>query len=78
VRSAIDAGYDRAWWTIIDSHVTTLITAAVLFQFGSGPIKGFAITLSIGILINLFTALVGTKVVYDMVSHGRRLERLSI
>lgn len=78
VRSAIDAGYDRAWWTIIDSHVTTLITAAVLFQFGSGPIKGFAVSLSIGILINLFTALVGTKVVFDLITQNRRLERLSI
>ncbi|MBI5969783.1 MAG: protein translocase subunit SecD [Deltaproteobacteria bacterium] len=67
-RSAIDAGYDRAWWTVIDSHVTTLITAAVLFQFGSGPIKGFAVTLSIGILINLFTSLVGTKVLFDLMS----------
>lgn len=78
VRAAIDAGYDRAWWTIIDSHVTTLITAAVLFQFGSGPIKGFAVSLSIGILINLFTALVGTKVVFDFITQRRRLERLSI
>lgn len=78
VRSAIDAGYDRAWWTIIDSHVTTLITAAVLFQFGSGPIKGFAVSLSIGILINLFTALVGTKVVFDFITQKRKLERLSI
>ena len=64
--SAIQAGYDRAWWTVVDSHVTTLITAAVLFQFGSGPIKGFAVTLSMGIFINLFTALVGTKLVFDI------------
>lgn len=78
VRSAIDAGYDRALLTIIDSHVTTLITAAVLFQFGSGPIKGFAVSLSIGILINLFTALVGTKVVFDFITQRRRIERLSI
>ena len=78
VRSAIDAGYNRAFWTIIDSHVTTLITAAVLFQFGSGPIKGFAVSLSIGILINLFTALVGTKVVFDFITQRRRIERLSI
>ncbi len=78
VRSAIDAGYDRAFWTIVDSHVTTLITAAVLFQFGSGPIKGFAVTLSLGILINLFTALIGTKTVYDFITSRRRLERLSI
>ena len=78
VRSAVDAGYSRAWWTIIDSHVTTLITAAVLFQFGSGPVKGFAVSLSIGILINLFTALVGTRMVFDLMTQSRRLERLSI
>lgn len=78
VRSAIDAGYERAWWTIMDSNITTLITAAVLFQFGSGPIKGFAVTLSLGILINLFTALVGTKVVYDSITSNRKMESLSI
>ncbi len=78
VRSAIDAGYERAWWTIMDSNITTLITAAVLFQFGSGPIKGFAVTLSLGILINLFTALFGTKVVYDFFSGRRKMESLSI
>ncbi|GMR04449.1 MAG: protein translocase subunit SecD [Thermodesulfobacteriota bacterium] len=77
-RSAINAGYDRAWWTIVDSHVTTLITAAVLFQFGSGPIKGFAVTLSLGILTNLFTALVGTKVAFDIQSDKFRLKKLSI
>jgi len=78
VRSAIDAGYDRAWWTIVDSHVTTLITAFVLFQFGSGPIKGFAVTLSLGILTNLFTALIGTKVAFDIQSDKLRLRKLSI
>jgi preprotein translocase subunit SecD len=77
-RSAVDAGYDRAWWTIVDSHVTTLITAAVLFQFGSGPIKGFAVTLSLGILINLFTALVGTKLAFDVQTLKLRVRRLSI
>ncbi|MBI5644375.1 MAG: protein translocase subunit SecD [Deltaproteobacteria bacterium] len=77
-RSAVNAGYDHAWWTVIDSHVTTLITAAVLFQFGSGPIKGFAVSLSIGILINLFTALVGTKVFFDLQSEKFRAKRLSI
>jgi preprotein translocase subunit SecD len=74
----VDAGYDRAWWTIIDSHVTTLITAAVLFQFGSGPIKGFAVTLSLGILINLFTALVGTKLAFDIQTSKFRVRSLSI
>lgn len=77
-RSAVNAGYDRAWYSIVDSHVTTLITAAVLFQFGSGPIKGFAVTLSLGILINLFTALVGTKVAFDIQNDRFRLTRLSI
>ncbi len=77
-RSAVNAGYDHAWWTIVDSHVTTLITAAVLFQFGSGPIKGFAVTLSLGILINLFTSLVGTKVAFDIQSEKFRMKSLSI
>ncbi|MBE9531590.1 MAG: protein translocase subunit SecD, partial [Proteobacteria bacterium] len=77
-RSAVDAGYDKAWWTIVDSQVTTLITAAVLFQFGSGPIKGFAVTLSLGILINLFTALVGTKVSFDLINYRGSVKKLSI
>jgi preprotein translocase subunit SecD len=78
VRSAIDSGYDRAFLTIVDSHITTLITALVLFLFGTGPIKGFAVSLSLGISINLFTALVGTKVVYDLINSRWRLQRLSI
>ncbi|HEY5648862.1 MAG TPA: protein translocase subunit SecD [Nitrospiria bacterium] len=78
VRLAVDGGYGKALITIIDSHVTTLITALVLFLFGTGPIKGFAITLSLGITINLFTALVGTKVVFDFINNRWRLKRLSI
>ena len=78
VRSAIDAGYDRAFVTIMDSHVTTLITAAALFLFGTGPVKGFAVTLSLGVAINLFTALVGTRVVYDWMTSRRELKHLSI
>jgi len=77
-RSAVNAGYDRAWWTIVDSHVTTLITAAVLFQFGSGPIKGFAVSLSLGILINLFTSLVGTKFAFDIQNDTIGIKKLSI
>ncbi|HLE08892.1 MAG TPA: protein translocase subunit SecD, partial [Thermodesulfobacteriota bacterium] len=77
-RSAVEAGYGRAWWTVIDSHVTTLITAAVLFQFGSGPIKGFAVSLSLGILINLFTTLVGTKLAFDIQNERFRVKKLSI
>ncbi len=78
IRLAVDNGYDKALLTIVDSHVTTLITGLALFLFGTGPIKGFAVTLCLGIAINLFTALVGTKVVYDVINRHRRLERLSI
>ncbi len=78
VRLAVDSGYDKALLTIVDAHVTTLITGLVLFLFGTGPIKGFAVTLCLGITINLFTALVGTKVVYDFINQRRRLQRLSI
>jgi protein-export membrane protein SecD len=66
VRHAIDAGYSRALVAIIDSHVTTLITALALFLFGTGPIKGFAVTLFWGVLISLFTAYVATRTVFDM------------
>jgi SecD/SecF fusion protein len=62
---SIDAGYDKAFLTIMDSHVTALITAAVLFQFGTGPVKGFAVSLSLGVLINLFTSLVITRTIFN-------------
>ena len=78
VRASIDAGYDKAFWTVVDSHVTTLITALILFQFGTGPIKGFAVTLSMGVAINLFTALVCTKVVFDYINAKRPMQALSI
>jgi SecD/SecF fusion protein len=65
LKAFIDGGYDKAFWTIVDAHVTTLITAMALFLFGTGPIKGFAVTLSAGIVINLFTAIFGTRIVYD-------------
>jgi preprotein translocase subunit SecD len=65
VRAAIDAGYDRALVTIIDSHVTTLITAGILFIFGSGPVKGFAVSLFIGVTLSLYTALFITKTIFD-------------
>jgi protein-export membrane protein SecD len=78
VRSAIELGYDRAFRTILDANVTTLISAAFLFQFGTGPIKGFAITLSLGLLANMFTAVFFTRMVYDWITHRRTLTRLSI
>lgn len=77
VRLAVDSGYNKAFLTIVDSHVTTLITGLALFLFGTGPIKGFAVTLCLGIAINLFTALVGTKVVFDFMNR-RKLDTLSI
>jgi preprotein translocase subunit SecD len=77
-RAAVEGGYKKAFWTIFDSHVTTLITAAVLFQFGTGPIKGFAVALSLGVSINLFTALIGTKTVYDIIQLKGEAKRLSI
>ncbi|WP_456370634.1 protein translocase subunit SecD [Thermodesulfatator atlanticus] len=64
-RSAIFAGYDHAFWTIVDANVTTLITALALFLFGTGPIKGFAVTLSTGVVINLFTSIFATRTVYE-------------
>jgi len=77
-RSAIDNGYAKAFLTILDSHVTTLITAVVLFQFGTGPIKGFAVSLSLGILINLFTALIGTKTIFDWMTTKWEIKTFSI
>lgn len=78
VRLAIDAGYEKAFTSIFDSNVTTLITAFALFMFGTGPIRGFAVTLGLGITVNLFTALVATKIVYDYLNGRKRLETLSV
>ncbi len=78
LRSAVERGFARAFWTIFDANVTTLIAAIVLFQFGTGPVKGFAVTLSIGILSTLFTALVLSKVVFDLLLQGAKIKRLSI
>jgi preprotein translocase subunit SecD len=78
VRLAVDGGYDKALLTIVDSHVTTLITGVALFLFGTGPIKGFAVTLCLGIGINLFTALIGTKVIFDLMNQRHKVEQLSI
>ena len=75
VRAAIDAGYSRALRTIIDSHVTTLITAGILFYFGSGPIRGFAFTLFWGVTISLFTAVVVSRAIFEM---RKQYESLSI
>jgi len=78
VRAAVDAGYSKALLTILDAQITTLIAAVVLFQFGTGPIKGFAVTLSVGIIASLFTAVMVTKTVFDYVLSVRRVKELRI
>jgi preprotein translocase subunit SecD len=78
VAGAIDAGYARAFSAIFDSNLTTLISSVVLFQFGTGPIRGFAITLMIGLIANLFTAVFCTRLVYDSILAKRQLKGLSI
>ncbi len=78
VQQAIHQGYDAAFSTIIDANITTLIAALILFAVGTGPIKGFAVTLSIGILTSMFTAVIGTRTVVNAVWGGKRLDKLSI
>jgi preprotein translocase subunit SecD len=79
VRAAIDAGFKRAFTTVIDTHVTVVVSAVILYQFGTGPVKGFAVSLMIGILASLFTAVFFTRLVFDLVYMGRRrLQTLSI
>jgi len=77
VRSGIESGYANATSTIVDSQVTTLITALALFLFGTGPIKGFAVTLSLGVIFNLFTTLFATRLVYDVLYSTRKLKPIS-
>ena len=78
VRSSIDSGYQKAFWTILDANVTTFLTALVLYEFGTGPIKGFAVTLSIGIMASMFTALVVTREIYRWAYRRRTITKLSI
>jgi len=77
-QAAISAGYDRALVTIVDANVTTLLVALVLFAGGTGPVKGFAVTLSIGILTSMFTAIMGTRALVNLIYGGRSVSRLSI
>jgi preprotein translocase subunit SecD len=77
--SAVDQGFSHAWITIVDTHVTTIVSAAILFVFGTGPVKGFATTLTFGLLANLFTAVFVSRVIFDWVlSRKQRGEALSI
>jgi preprotein translocase subunit SecD len=79
VRSAIDTGFARAFRTVIDTHVTVLVSAAILYQFGTGPVKGFAVSLAIGILASLFTAVFFTRLIFDLIYMGsRRVASVSI
>ncbi len=77
-QAAINAGYEKAFATIADSNLTTLIAAVVLFAFGTGPVKGFAVTLSLGIVTSMFTAIAGTRAVINLLYGGRRLARLAV
>jgi protein-export membrane protein SecD len=79
VRQSVELGYNRAFRTILDAHLTTIISSLFLFQFGTGPIKGFAVTLIIGLVANKFTAVLFTRMVFDwMLGRGGKAERLSI
>ena len=75
---AIDAGFERAVATILDANITTLIVAVILYAVGTGPIKGFAVTLSLGILTSMFTAILGTRALVNLIYGGRRVDSLSI
>ncbi len=77
-QASIHAGYEKALSTIVDANITTLIAAVVLFSFGTGPIKGFAVTLFIGILTSMFTAILGTRAVINLLYGGKRVARLAI
>ena len=77
-QASIQAGYEKAFSTIADANITTLIAAIVLLSFGTGPIKGFAVTLSIGIITSMFTAIMGTRAVINLIYGGRRVARLAI
>jgi preprotein translocase subunit SecD len=79
VIAAVDAGFGKAWWTIVDTHVTTIVSCAFLFMFGTGPVRGFAITLVIGLCANVFTAVFVSKVIFDFeLSRSRQVTALSI
>jgi preprotein translocase subunit SecD len=79
VVSAVDAGFGKAWWTIVDTHVTTIVSCCFLFLFGEGPVRGFAVTLVIGLFANMFTAVFVSRTIFNFELSGhRRLQELSI
>ncbi|WP_320838077.1 protein translocase subunit SecD [Zhongshania sp.] len=78
VQHAIEAGYGRAFVTIMDSNITTLLVAVILYAVGTGPVRGFAVTLSLGIITSMFTAIMGTRAIVNMLYGGRRVTKLAI
>jgi preprotein translocase subunit SecD len=78
VKSAIDAGYARATITIVDANLTTLIAALVLLRFGTGPIRGFAVVLSLGIIVSFFTAIFVTKIIFDYLVVVKKVKTVKI
>ena len=78
VRAAVDTGFSRVFWTIFDTNVTTLVSAVFLFQFGTGPIRGFAVTLTVGLLANMFTAIFVSHRLFEWMLGNRKVESLSI
>ncbi len=79
VVSAVDAGFGKAWWTIVDTHITTIVSCLFLFLFGTGPVKGFAVTLVIGLVANVFTAVFGSRVIFEWeLSRKKQVTALSI
>ena len=78
IQKAISVGYAKALLTIADANITTLIASLVLFSFGTGPVKGFAVTLSIGIITSMFTAIVVSRAVINLIYGGRKVEELAI
>jgi preprotein translocase subunit SecD len=78
VRAAVDAGYEKAFSSIVDGHVTLFISGLILAQYGTGPVKGFAINLLVGVLANLFTGVFCTRLVFDWWVRGAKVKRLSV
>jgi preprotein translocase subunit SecD len=78
VRAAVDAGYEKAFSSIIDGHVTVLITALILWQAGTGAVKGFGYTLFVGVIASLFTGVFCTRLVFDWWVRGAKVKRLSV
>ena len=78
VRSSMETGFGKVFWTIFDTHLTTLISAAFLFQFGTGPIRGFAVTLAVGLIANMFTAIYVSRTLFELILSKKQTQQLSI